>query len=269
MPIISWVLLKMHKMQFRKQLLKNLSIAKDKIQNQKNYLIKSVINYSINFKNKHKKLVDEEVWLPEPLITNNIDNEINKEEIISYSILVLLEKLNVNERAVFILKEAFNYSHNEISEVLSCSVENSRKLLSRAKKKLEKINSSNILVKSTNEKIDVIENYIDIIKNNKIDELELLLSEEVTLSADGGDKVNVVINFSSDKQKINKVLLLVYNTFLQNKLYKITYLNHQPAIIYFEEKGVLSCQIFEIDKSNKIKNIYAVVDPQKLGKLLS
>ncbi len=67
------------------------------------------------------------------------DTNINREEIISYSILMLLEKLNPKERAVFILKEAFNYSHTEIADALSFSVENSRKLLSRAKKSLEEM----------------------------------------------------------------------------------------------------------------------------------
>ncbi len=48
-------------------------------------------------------------------------------------LLILMEKLNPKERAVFILKEGFGYAHEEIAEVLSATVENSRQLLSRAK----------------------------------------------------------------------------------------------------------------------------------------
>jgi RNA polymerase sigma-70 factor (ECF subfamily) len=48
---------------------------------------------------------------------------LNLSEIVSYSLLILLEQLNAKERAVFILKEAFAYSYEEIGETLSISVE--------------------------------------------------------------------------------------------------------------------------------------------------
>ena len=89
---------------------KHYIAERDDIENEKNYLIKGVINQAINIKNRNNKLVSEDVWLPEPIDTLSADTPLYNEEILSYSILVLLEKLNPKERAVFILKEAFNYS---------------------------------------------------------------------------------------------------------------------------------------------------------------
>ena len=106
---------------------------KDNIENEKNYLIKSVINQAINIRNKRKRLSSGDVWLPAPFATDRADKDIELEEVASYSMLVLLEQLNSRERAAFILKEAFEYSHEEVSEFLSTTVENSRKILSRAK----------------------------------------------------------------------------------------------------------------------------------------
>lgn len=114
--------------------IKFMNVEKD-IENKKAYLIRSVINLSINFKKKQKKLLFEYpgMWLPEPVATEKADMEINSKEILSYSLMVLLEKLNAKQRAVFILREAFNYDHEEIADVLRITVENSRKILSRAK----------------------------------------------------------------------------------------------------------------------------------------
>src|ERR1700761_6349663 len=117
-------------------------VAKDKegIEDEKNYLIRSVINRAINVKKRKKKTISkDDIWLPEPVATDDAaDRSLHLKDILSYSLLVLLEKLNATERAVFILKESFDYTHQEIGEVLSITEEHSRKLLSRAKAKLFK-----------------------------------------------------------------------------------------------------------------------------------
>ena len=77
-------------------------------------------------------------WLPEPIATEEADKAVRLNDIAAYSLLILLEKLNPKERAVFILKEGFDYAHEEIADVLSTTVESSRQLLSRAKRKLDK-----------------------------------------------------------------------------------------------------------------------------------
>src|SRR3954471_10200972 len=109
------------------------------IQNEKAYLIRSVINRAINARNKLQKMRSGYPgnWLPEPVATETADGNLNQRDILSYSLMVLLEKLDAKQRAVFILKEAFNYDHEEIADVLDISVENSRKILSRARAALQ------------------------------------------------------------------------------------------------------------------------------------
>ncbi|MEO6868853.1 MAG: sigma-70 family RNA polymerase sigma factor [Ginsengibacter sp.] len=152
---------------------------RDDIKNIKGYLVKSVINQSINIKNKRKKISYEDVWLPELIATEEADANINLREIASYSLLILLEKLNPKERAVFILKEAFGYSHHEIADVLSGTVEQSRQLLSRGKSKLS---SSKLTSKKTSNNIvpeGTLDKYINAIRNRDIGTLENLLSNEI------------------------------------------------------------------------------------------
>ncbi|SNY94548.1 sigma-70 family RNA polymerase sigma factor [Flagellimonas pacifica] len=245
-------------------LIRYLSIEKHHIKNEIGYLTKSVINQSISVKKKKKTISVDSIWLPEPISTENADQNINKEEILSYSILVLLEKLSAKERAVFILKEAFDYSHKEIAETISSTLENSRKLLSRAKTKLAKYrNEEN---KSPNKDKSHLKSYIKVMQNGDITALEKLLSKDILLAADGGESIKVVRELTTGITNTSKLLLYVHKTFLSGMEFMISYVNHQPAILFFQKGILYNCQVFEIEEM-KIRSIYSIVDPKKLKSL--
>src|SRR5262245_25601053 len=70
-------------------------------------------------------------WLPEPVLTPAIeapDAMLQRSETVTLAFLVLLETLAPEERAVFLLKEVFEYDHGEIAAMLGISVANSRQL---------------------------------------------------------------------------------------------------------------------------------------------
>ena len=74
-------------------------------------------------------------WLPEPVDTK-ADPELGAErgEALKFAVLVLLEKLSPTERAAYILREAFDYSHRQIADVLQMEEANTRQVVSRARK---------------------------------------------------------------------------------------------------------------------------------------
>ena len=247
-------------------LIKYLSIDKSSVENEIGYLVRSVINHAINLKKRRSKITRmNEVWLPEPFSTENTDDSIHKEEILSYSMLVLLEKLTVKERAVFILKEAFDYSHKEIAEVLSFSIENSRKLLSRAKEKVQntQINENRNMVYDTYP----LENYVKVIQSGDLIALENLLSNDIVVAADGGKDIKVVRALTTGITTASKLLIYVYKAFLAGLTIKMKYVNHQPAILFFQNGTLYNCQVFELE-GTKIKSIYSIVDPKKLKSFL-
>ncbi|WP_437397919.1 sigma-70 family RNA polymerase sigma factor [Flagellimonas lutimaris] len=232
------------------------------VDNIKGYLIKSVINRAINVKNRQKKIVLDRGELPDPIATDRADTSSYLNDIVSYSLLILLEKLNVKERAVFILKEAFDYSHAEIAEVLSTSTENSRKLLSRAKLKIKKDeHSQRVSPKKTHEYLN---RYVQAIRNKDIDFLETLLTDDISVVADGGDSVKVVRRVTTGKKLSMDLLIRVDELFLRNQEIKIRHVNHQPAILYYENNILTSCQIFSVNKDQQIHRVSSVVDPRKL-----
>lgn len=240
--------------------------GKNNIQNERAYLIKAVINESINFKKRRDKSIDQKVWLPEPFATNDGELHVETKEILHYSMLVLMESLSVKERAVFLLKEAFGYAHDEISEVLSISADNSRQLLARGKKKL-KTRKADAIKSTKNQNLGHLEKYITTIRNGDIKTLESMLAEEVQVLADGGANLHVVAELTSGISATIDLVMYVYNHYQKDFEIITAEVNHQPALFFYKDGELINCQVFEIDGDDKIKSIFSVIDPLKLAGL--
>lgn len=247
-------------------MVKRLSDTGQALENESAYLIKSVINQAINVKNRNKRIQEHATWLPEPVSTEPADAHINKKEILSYSMLVLLEHLNARERAVFILKEAFDYAHEEIADALSITLENSRKLLSRARSNL-KSNEAGFKPTVTAAP-DFLQMYIHYIRNGDTDSLAQLLSEEITVKADGGKKLKVVRELTQGIGPVSDLIFHLYNHYQYRFQIKQHTINHQPALLFYDNGQLINCQVFEWDDRHaNIQHIFSVVDPDKLRRL--
>ncbi|MEJ1238383.1 sigma-70 family RNA polymerase sigma factor [Chryseolinea sp. T2] len=244
-------------------IVKHISSPKANLDNETGYLVRSVINHSINLKKRSQKIVGDTTRLPEPVATEGADEHINRTEVLSYSLLVLLEHLNPKERAVFILKEAFDYSHEEIAETLSLSVDNSRKLFSRAKNELRK---SQNFTTSTAPDPRILQDYIRNIQNGDTQALATMLSKEITVKTDGGH-IKIVSPLVTGSQAVTDLMLYVYNNYQRSLSIRFGNINHQPALLFYDGDALVNCQVFEIDPNGTIKGIFSVVDPDKLKNL--
>lgn len=245
---------------------KYISLDKSEIRNETNFLIKSTINRAINFKNRHSKKMVYGEWLPEPLSFDNAENKLIREQTARYTLLVLLEKLNARERAVYILKQAFDYSHQEISEVLDISVENSRKLLSRAGKQLQNIPYSPDHVNISAD-THILQQYQQALSDGNIPKIEELLIDDIRLSADGGKRIRVIKAVEVGKLATAQLLAYVQQQFLGSKPFSFHTFNHQPAICFWQGDRIYNCHILDIDAHGMIREIYSIVDPEKLKRL--
>ncbi|WP_291914499.1 sigma-70 family RNA polymerase sigma factor [Chitinophaga sp. CB10] len=246
--------------------------AHDDVTDEKNYLIRSVINLAINHKNRNKRMTPQPAeWLPEPVATDdNADRNVYLKDILSYSLMVLMERLSPIERAVFILKESFDYSHQEIADVLSISEEYSRKLLSRAKTRLFKPGAevkSKEVMDNTNR---LVSDYVSAIRQRDLSRLEEMLSAEVTLITDGGGKVKVVAKVSNGFEEVSNVLRIVIERYLGKAEIRIRWINHQPALLFLIKNRLVTCQVLEFSADGtRIVQVNNVVDPAKLKLLAS
>ena len=235
------------------------------ISNQNAYLIKSVINQAINLKKKNDRERQQKIVLPEPIVTNQGESKIELDEILNYSMFVLLDTLNTKERAVFLLKEAFDYEHDEIAEILEISVENSRQILTRAKKKL-KLRKPEIATSSAKDR-KYLEKYVSAIRKGDVKTLEQMLSDEVQVLADAGNKLQAIAELTSGIDNTIKLMTYVYENHQKDLEIKIEEINHQSALLFYRGTTLINCQIFELNPDGKITSIFSVVDPEKLMKI--
>ena len=120
--------------------LKVLKIDHKKISDIKAYLVRSVTNTCLNYLDSIKQKKEEFLENFNPSLPDfKISPEINymdlKQEI-TEAFTQLFKKLPPAERAVFVLKELFNFDYSELTEILDQKAENCRQLFSRAHKKL-------------------------------------------------------------------------------------------------------------------------------------
>lgn len=250
-------------------LLKHLSSSSEHISDKENYLIKSVINLAINMKSRQKKtLRSGELWLPEPVATDDAaDKNIYLKEVLSYSLLVLMEHLNAKERAVFILKESFDYSHQEIADILTITEEHSRKLFSRAKASIFKPGRKRTDRQNAHER-KVVERFMAAIRQRDTKQLEDAMVEDIRFYADGGGKVPLLATTSIGGANVAALMIKIYHLFLTSAEIEYALINHQPALLCYKDGQLKSCQVFDLQsKTNKVLRINAVLDPDKLKSL--
>lgn len=235
-----------------------------RILDKKAYLVRTVINLAINHKKRQKKIIANYPgeWLPEPVATEKADSLILGREMLSYSLLVMMEKLNARQRAVFVLKEAFDYDHEEIGGLLGIKAENSRQLLTRAKAqlKMDKPGKNNEIPDGW------LEKYLEVIREGDVGALEKLLTEEIRLVADGGGKVIAFMKPVIGRHSVAALLSGVFSKSYSGVLIEQNWVNHQPALFYYLDGKLITCQIFSI-VNGLIENIYMVRNPDKLRSL--
>src|SRR4030095_11294830 len=128
-------------------------------------------------------------WLPEPLVTepgSNPSTILQVDESVSMALLLLLERLTPEERAVFLLHEVFDYKHSEIAAALSLTEANCRQLLRRAQQHVHLARPR--FRTPTREHAELLEGFYQAAGSGDMDRLLALLSSDVVLHTDGGGK---------------------------------------------------------------------------------
>lgn len=126
-------------------------------------------------------------WLPEPVDTR-ADPGIGAErgEALKLAVLLLLEKLTPTERAAYVLREAFDYSYDQIASILQMEEANVRQLVSRARKHIEDGRRTSV---SSSEQRRFLEAFIAAAQKGDMAGLEGLFAEDVVSYSDGGGLV--------------------------------------------------------------------------------
>ena len=200
------------------------------------------------------------LWLPEPLI--NQQNTLETLESVSYAFLVLLECLSPIERAVFILREVFDYEYIQIAPIVEKSIANCRQIFHRARKSILVERSKFNL--SCQEQNLLVEQFAIAWDRGDLNKLLNLMTEDITFYADGGGKVTAAEKPLYGHTKIARFLLAIKRSrLIPDFSSEVILVNNQIGILNTIDCQAQSVFCFHFVE-DKISTIFAVVNPTKL-----
>ena len=214
-------------------------------------------------------------WLPEPILTSdireviNLEERVEKEETISMAFLLLLEQLQPVERAVFLLREVFDYDYAEIASFLGKSEVACRQWFSRAKKHLADHRPRFSAPPETQRRM--LRSFQRVFQAGEMTSLMNMLAEDVTFWADGGGKVKgVAIQQLSGRDVVVPFILsnspIFRSTLPADSRVELVVVNGQPALI--TRSGQRAFAVLTIDvEADQIQAIRFVANPDKLAHL--
>jgi RNA polymerase sigma-70 factor (ECF subfamily) len=207
-------------------------------------------------------------WLPEPVFTASAADSYPAFEMrdsISMAFLFLLERLTPLERAVFLLREVFEYEYAEISRIVEQSEANCRQILRRARQHVRQERPR--FVPSHQQQEELIERFLQASAQGDMDGLLSLLSKEIVVYADGGGKTTAVPNPVYGAWNVVRFLLGARRKFLPGDLVRqVMQINGAPALVSYLHGRPYSVLCFNM-AGGEIRNIYIVSNPDKLTRL--
>ncbi|MGW6707821.1 RNA polymerase sigma-70 factor [Streptomyces sp. NPDC054956] len=157
------------------------------------WLTKVLTNWCLNMLTSARARRETYVgqWLPEPLLAGDPmlgpADTAEQRESVSYAVLVLLERLTPNERAVYVLREAFDCPHREIAEILEITEAASQQIYHRAKKHIADGKARTEIDEAAAQRI--VEEFLAAATSGRTEPLVRLLTQDAVSIGDGGGKV--------------------------------------------------------------------------------
>ena len=212
-------------------------------------------------------------WLPEPIITAEtselakVEERVDAYESISLAFLVLLEQLQPIERAVFLLREVFEYEYAEIATFLGKSEVACRQSFSRAKKHLGDHRPR--FPASPDTQKQLLTGFMQAVQAGEMTPLMNLLAEDVTFWADGGGKVKgAAMHQVAGRVAVARFILesspIFRRSLPEGSRIELTEVNGQPALITRAGDQAFAVITTEVE-AQRIKTIRIIVNPDKLA----
>ncbi|GBG40061.1 RNA polymerase sigma-70 factor [Mycobacterium montefiorense] len=235
----------------------------------KSYLAQLVTRQALNALRAGARRREEYVgpWLPEPLLLDDQDpsTDVVLAESVSMAMLVLLETLSPDERAVFVLREVFDFDYGEIADAVGKPAPTVRQVAHRAREH----------VRARRKRFDNVDparnaqitaQFLATAASGDVEALMAMLAPDATWMADSGGKVSAARRPVVGADKVARAIAgLVRRT--QEELHiEMVNCNGAPAVLlYFRERleGVITVEI----AGDKITNFYVMRNPDKLAAL--
>lgn len=209
-------------------------------------------------------------WLPEPIITDAADEPARHAEAadsLSLALLVLLESLSPEQRAVLLLHDVFGYGYPEITGIVGKSEDNVRQLASRAR---QHVRAGRPRFATTREQqLELTQRFFAAAEHGDLAGLEALLAHDVTLTGDGGGKVPALAKSLHGRSRVARTVMnwLQLAARLPQVSMRPVEVNGSPGALFVDDQErVLAVWALDVI-AGQVAGIRSVVNPDKLAHL--
>jgi RNA polymerase sigma-70 factor, ECF subfamily len=244
--------------------------SQEEVRDPRAFLVTIISRLCLNHLDSARARREEYVgqWLPEPLATGPEGDPSEPAQVgesLSMAFLLMMERLSPIERAVFLLREVFDYEYPEIARILDQSEVNCRQILSRARQHVAQDRPR--FTPSMQAREELLHEFLDASARGDMQKLLELLSSDVVLYADGGGKATAVPNPVHGPHNVARFVVLAPRKLVPPNLVRsFVRINGLPGIVnYFEGRphSVVTLDIAD----GQVRGIYIVSNPEKLSRL--
>ncbi|WP_424887221.1 RNA polymerase sigma-70 factor [Streptomyces sp. XH2] len=202
-------------------------------------------------------------WLPEPLLTApDVAEDVELADSVSMAMMLVLETLAPTERAVFVLREVFDFGYDEIAEAVGKSPAAVRQIAHRARAHVAARRPRGIV--SPTETRDALDAFQRAIETGDLQSLFGILAPDVVLLGDGGGVKQAVPRPILGADKVGRLLLGGLGKVAAVASLRPTQVNGHPALMLRLDGEIDTVLAVRIDEG-LITGLYAVRNPEKLS----
>jgi RNA polymerase sigma-70 factor (ECF subfamily) len=209
-------------------------------------------------------------WLPEPILTAEDADPARHAEIadsLSVGLLVVLETLSPEQRAVFLLREVFDYPHERIAEILGKSPAAVRQLAVRAR---SRVGEREPRFETSREQRDrLADRFFEAFEEGNLEALEALLADDVTVRGDGGGKVPALPRAVQGRVRVARTIRAFSRAaerFGIAALRRVE-VNGEPGAVALDSEGKLVAVTVIDIAGGQVQAVNSVANPEKLRHL--
>ena len=237
------------------------------VQDTKAYLAQLVTRQALNALRAQSRRREEYVgpWLPEPLLFDSADasTDVVLAESVSMAMMVVLETLSPDERAVFVLREVFGFGHDEIAETLGRSTAAVRQMAHRAR---EHVQSRRKRFEPVDPKrsLEITAQFFATAMTGDVDSLIAMLAPDVVWTADSDGKASAARRPVAGANRVARLIHGLLRFAGDEGRAEPAFYNGAPALVLYlgdSVEGIISVEI----TAGQITHFYAMRNPEKLG----
>jgi RNA polymerase sigma-70 factor, ECF subfamily len=203
-------------------------------------------------------------WLPEPIVDDEAARHAETADTLSLAFLHLLEKLSPVERAVFLLREVFDYPYDEVGRIVGKSPENCRQILGRAHGHIE--DGRRRFEVSREEREEVATRFLAAWEEGETETLIELLAPDATVHGDGGGKAPAIPEPLVGAERVAKALIGWGRQATERGIkHRRADVNGGPGLVFYgaDQKALWVASLEIAD--GVVVAVRSILNPDKLG----